>query len=231
MDFFAVGWCQFINILLPSCVSNTLSIFPIYSCTKAWSFAWFLALLSDATSKFSIIPFTLPVDLPLMCAMTSSYLSFCSWRMGWLFPSAHVFRLRESPLHFHHLHIKPRNLSFAQWGKRKDMGQSGTKPWGSALYIIRSNFPRHLVAKPHGGQTQKEPDEHVESKCLEGLQWHWLCFPGDSWQSRFFSFPFWNPSQVRLALRVPGKPSQPTCASGGRDSTTRGLARQSSSFG
>lgn len=35
MDFFAVGWCQFINILLPFCVSNTLSIFPIYSCTKA----------------------------------------------------------------------------------------------------------------------------------------------------------------------------------------------------
>lgn len=50
------------------------------------------------------------------------------------------------------------------------MGQSGTKPWGSALYIIQSDFPRHLVAKPHGGQTQNEPDERVESKFLEGLR-------------------------------------------------------------
>lgn len=76
MDFFVAASCQFINILLRSLVSNTLSISPIYSCTKAGSFAWFLAFLSDATSKFSIIPFTLTVDPPLMCAMTSSYLSF-----------------------------------------------------------------------------------------------------------------------------------------------------------
>lgn len=79
MDFFVAGWCQFINILLPSLVSNTLSVFPIYSCTKAWSLAWFLALLSDAASKFSIIPFTLTVGPLLTCAMTSSYLSFCSF--------------------------------------------------------------------------------------------------------------------------------------------------------
>lgn len=35
---------------------------------------------------------------------------------------------------------------------------------------MQSIFLRRLVAKPHGGQTQNESDEHVEGKFLEALQ-------------------------------------------------------------